>query len=112
MPFGTNHAFQGWSDKFLVTPRDGVEDLWVSLGTSVKGIKITAIYHDFSSDNLDYDYGSELDLSISREFAKRYQIGVQISDYWDDRNATNLARNTRQLNDEFIVSFFAIAKWF
>ncbi len=112
MPFGTNHAFQGWSDKFLVTPRDGVEDLWVSLRTSIKGVKITAIYHDFSSDNLDYDYGSELDLSISRKFAKRYQLGVKISDYWDDRNATNLARNTRQLNDELIVSFFAIAKWF
>ncbi len=112
MPFGTNHAFQGWSDKFLVTPKDGVEDLWVSLGTSIKGVKIMAVYHDFSSDNLDYDYGSELDLLIVKGFAKRYELGVEISGYWDDRNATNLARNTRQLSDEFIVSFFAIAKWF
>jgi len=112
MPFGTNHAFQGWSDKFLVTPKDGVEDFWVSLGTSIKGVNITALYHDFTSDNLDYDYGSELDLLIVKGFANRYKLGVKISNYWDDRNATNLARNTRQLNDEFILSFFAIAKWF
>ena len=23
---GTNHAFQGWNDRFLVTPGDGIED--------------------------------------------------------------------------------------
>jgi len=112
MPFGTNHAFQGWSDKFLVTPKDGVEDFWVSLGTSIKGLKITALYHNFTSDNLDYDYGSELDLLIVKGFTKRYKLGAKISSYWEDSNATNRARNTRQLNDEFIVSFFAIAKWF
>ncbi|MFQ5512869.1 MAG: alginate export family protein [Myxococcota bacterium] len=112
MPFGTNHAFQGWSDKFLVTPKDGIEEIWLSLGTSIKGVKVTAIYHDFSSDHLDYDYGSELDLLIVRKVAKRYRFGVKISNYWDDRNTKNLTRNTRQLNNEFIFSFFAIAKWF
>jgi hypothetical protein len=112
MPFGTNHAFQGWSDKFLVTPMDGVEDFWASLGVVIMGTGITAIYHDFSSDNLDYDYGSELDVLIARKFARRFKLGVKNSFYWADKNSTNVARNTGQTNDEVIISFFAIATWF
>ena len=29
-PFGTNHLFQGWTDKFLATPLEGIEDSFVT----------------------------------------------------------------------------------
>ena len=27
-PLGTNHAFQGWADLFLITPADGIRDVF------------------------------------------------------------------------------------
>ena len=36
-PLGTNHAFQGWADRFLITPADGIEDLFVTLQMKVWG---------------------------------------------------------------------------
>lgn len=31
-PFGTNHLFQGWADQFLVTPKQGIRDQFISVG--------------------------------------------------------------------------------
>ncbi len=90
---GTNHAFQGWADRFLVTPQDGIEDL---IGTAViKHGQTTLIvaYHQLGSDNLNYDYGNELDILLSRNFGKKITLGLKYSDYNADRNASSLARN-------------------
>jgi len=54
-PLGTNHAFQGWADRFLITPGDGIEDLFVTLSVKFLGANFVAMWHDFSSSNDDYD---------------------------------------------------------
>ncbi|MEE9552338.1 MAG: hypothetical protein V3V89_04760, partial [Gammaproteobacteria bacterium] len=59
---GTNHAFQGWADRFLITPGDGIEDFFVTAIIKAYGIKFVIDYHDLSSDNDSYDYGDELGL--------------------------------------------------
>jgi hypothetical protein len=30
-PLGTNHAFQGWADLFLVTPKNGIRDVFATI---------------------------------------------------------------------------------
>ncbi|MFQ5527531.1 MAG: alginate export family protein [Thermoanaerobaculia bacterium] len=65
-PLATLHKWNGWADKFLATPRDGLEDLYFHLGGKcAKGLAWAAIYHDFSATEGSASYGEELDLLLS-----------------------------------------------
>ena len=90
---GTNHAFQGWNDRFLVTPGDGVEDFIVTAVMKIKGANLVAAYHDIGSDNMSYDYGREFNLLLSRTFRKHYTLGLKYAAYDADKNTRNLSRN-------------------
>jgi hypothetical protein len=93
-PFGTNHAFQGWADRFLVTPGDGIEDLFFTVRAAVLGATFIASYHFYESDNGGYRYGEELNLQLERPFFQRMVAGLKFADYRADRNALNIARNS------------------
>ncbi len=61
-PLGTNHKFNGWADKFLTTPSNGLVDANVRLGYVSKAFgKVLAFYHKFDSEVGSTDYGSEID---------------------------------------------------
>ncbi len=64
-PLATLHKWNGWVDKFLVTPPNGLVDLWIDLSGKAGKWGWTARYHDFSSDNDSIDYGTEFDARIS-----------------------------------------------
>jgi hypothetical protein len=92
-PLGTNHAFQGWADRFLTTPADGIVDIFGTLVAKVYGAQFMLFYHDFNSDRDDYDYGSEWDAQVTRVFDNHYTVGLKYARYDADDNATNRARN-------------------
>ncbi|WP_297813584.1 hypothetical protein [uncultured Methylophaga sp.] len=80
-PLGTNHAYQGWADKFLNTPTDGLEDTYVTLVGNVLGAKLVAQYHDFETDENSLDAGEEFDIMLAKTFKKHYTVGVKYADY-------------------------------
>jgi len=80
-PLATKHKFNGWADKFLVTPVDGLVDTYLTAVGKVAGVKLLATYHMFSSDNGGDDYGSELDLLAVKKFGKNYSAGVKYAAY-------------------------------
>ncbi len=43
--------------------------------------KIRAVWHEFSADNGSADYGSELNLVATRQFAKRFLAGIKYADF-------------------------------
>jgi len=50
-PLATLHKFNGWADKFLVTPLGGLCDASATLGYTAPGLgKAMVIYHDFKTD--------------------------------------------------------------
>lgn len=49
-PFGTNHLFQGWVDKFLATPRDGIKDTFITATYRLDDFLFFADYHLINSD--------------------------------------------------------------
>jgi len=62
-PLATLHAHNGWADMFLSTPADGLVDLSGMLGYNSKEFGVSKIiYHDFSSDKGDSNYGTEIDV--------------------------------------------------
>ncbi|MEM9284911.1 MAG: hypothetical protein AAGA39_03415 [Pseudomonadota bacterium] len=70
-PLGTNRAFQGFADLFLVTPDDGIEDLSIGwrlrLGQfgPIRGLRFDGRVHRFEATETADDYGDELDLTLS-----------------------------------------------
>jgi len=80
-PLATLHAWNGFADMFLNTPVNGLEDIYVTAVTKVKGVKLVATYHDFSSDEGNIDFGSEIDLVASYEFNKNYGVLVKAANY-------------------------------
>lgn len=57
-PFGTNHLFQGWVDKFLATPKEGIRDTFVTATYRYDDFLFFADYHVFNSDDDFYTVGS------------------------------------------------------
>ncbi len=92
-PFATLHAFNGWADKFLTTPVDGLIDKFVSVGASVVGIDLLARYHLYEADNLGYDYGTEVELQALWKVNKNLSLLAKYADFQGDKNTTNVSKN-------------------
>ena len=88
-PLATAHAFNGWADKFLGTPGDGLIDTYVKAKYGWNGYSLTGLYHMFSSDNDSYDYGSEIDLVATKKLGK-WLVGLKYSAYSADDNSNNM----------------------
>jgi hypothetical protein len=75
-PLATLHRFQGWADKFLTTPVNGIQDAYVNAGFLSKGVGpldtlgISLSWHKFDSQRLSIDYGSELDLQLQGKYRR------------------------------------------
>ena len=73
-PLATLHAFQGWADKFLVTPPEGINDIYATIKYRAGNWNLTGVYHDFSSEAGSGDYGTEFDLSAGTKISRNYGI--------------------------------------
>ncbi|ATP19540.1 MULTISPECIES: hypothetical protein [Sphingobium] len=97
-PLGTNFKFQGWADKFLTTPANGMRDLYVGTGYGWKqvgplsGVALAATWHRFESDRLDQHYGNEWDLIASAKL-RRTALSVRYAHY----DARAMASDTEKL---------------
>ncbi|PCI62188.1 MAG: hypothetical protein COB35_04420 [Gammaproteobacteria bacterium] len=83
-PLATLHKWNGFADKFLGTPGNGLEDIYVAAITKVKGVKLVAVYHDFSSDVNNINYGTELDLVAAYKVNKNYSLLAKYANYSAD----------------------------
>lgn len=80
-PLATLHAFQGWVDKFLVTPPQGIKDSYISLARKAGALTAQVAWHDFRAAAVDRSYGSEWNASVSIPFARRYEVLLQAGRY-------------------------------
>ena len=80
-PLATKHAYNGWSDTFLGTPINGLSDIYAKAMTKVAGIKLLAVYHDFSSDKEGDDLGNEINLLAAKKFDKNFSAGIKYAQY-------------------------------
>jgi len=88
-PLATKHKFQGWADKFLGTPAEGIEDIYLTVKGAVSGVKLSATYHDLSSDVDGIDYGTEIDLVAAYKINKNYGILAKFAAYDADDHVTD-----------------------
>jgi len=101
-PLATLHKFQGWADKFLTTPVNGIDDRYLSLGYSKKplgpldSLSALVVYHLFESERLSLDYGSEANFLLQARW-RRFTALLKYADYRADGFATDTRKFWIQL---------------
>lgn len=105
---GTNHAFDGWVDKFLTTPANGLVDANIGVNyiaksgnTWLNGTKAMLVYHEFSAERGSADYGTEWDASVEQTFQQYYTAGIKVGAY----NADDLYTDTVKIMPYVQVKF-------
>jgi hypothetical protein len=105
-PLATLHKFQGWADKFLTTPVNGIDDRYFALGYGKKGLGLidslsaSVVYHDFRSERQALDYGSEVDLLLLARW-QRFTGLLKYADYSADTFATDTKKFWVQLEFQY-----------
>ena len=80
-PLATLHKFQGFTDKFLATPANGIEDKYLKLGYKLDQLELMAFYHWLDAAEGDADYGKELDLQLSYNLNAQHAVLLKYADY-------------------------------
>ena len=110
-PLGTNHLFQGWADVFLATPRQGMEDTFITLAGSMMKAKLYAEYHVFKSDE-DFQsmngtfgdqYGTEFDASVTYPITPKLTGKIEYANFREsDVYGTSLQGAARKGDKEIV----------
>ena len=87
-PLSTLFAFNGWADKFLVTPTTGLKDTFVKARSNAMGIVYGADYHQFKTDTTSVGLGREVDLIAEKQIDKNFSVGTRAARYKADTNST------------------------
>ncbi len=86
-PLATKHAFQGWADMFLLTPADGIANVYVGGSMPLWGGSLQAWYHDFRADKGSAKYGRELDVAYARAIPQVKGLSVLLKGaFYDARD--------------------------
>ena len=85
-PLATLHKFQGWADKFLSTPGDGVEDMYVGIDAAAGPVTLAAIYHNFQAEDSSEDFGDEIDLAATWTINEHFTTELKYAGFSADGN--------------------------
>lgn len=91
-PLATLHAFQGFTDLFLVTPHDGLRDTFSRLRFEAYAVNWGIGYHRFVSDRASRAYGDEWNLTLSYQLPQNVNVLFKYADY----RAKTFAVDTRK----------------
>jgi hypothetical protein len=103
-PLGTNHAFQGWADIFLVTPDNGIRDVFGTINAKFMdndSLVLSGIYHDFTDDTGNMHYGKEWNFQAVKKFGKHYSLLAKYANYDADQFSTDTQKVWVQGNVNF-----------
>ncbi|RLV61699.1 hypothetical protein D5018_00855 [Parashewanella curva] len=92
-PLATAHKFNGFADKFLGTPKDGLKDFYGKVATKVGPVNLAAFYHKFESVENSRDYGTEYDLVASAKVHKTTTLLMKYASYDADSSNTDPKTN-------------------
>ncbi len=87
-PLGTNHAFQGWADLFLLTPANGIRDVFATVSGKFcdDSLTVSGVYHDYTDDTGNQHYGDEWNFQAVKKFGKHYSILAKYAYYNADNS--------------------------
>jgi hypothetical protein len=81
-PLATLHKWNGWADKFLVTPANGLEDFYLGTGAVAGLFDCELVGHGFKATATSSYYGGELDGVV--KVKTRWKQTVAVKAAWYD----------------------------
>lgn len=105
-PLATLHAFNGWADKFLTTPANGLRDLYVDAGWKaakgpVKGLGVRLAWHSFNSTVGGTGYGQEWNGQVTYPLTKQVTALAKFARYEAKAFATDTTKAWFSLEAKF-----------
>lgn len=100
-PMATLHKWQGWTDLFLSTPANGIEDAFLTVSGKVGDFSLAATYHEFDAEEGSADYGDEWDLIATYPFNNRLSAELKYATYDRDSFAVDTDKFWFSLNLAF-----------
>lgn len=97
-PYATLHAWNGWADRFLVTPTNGLVDRFARYRGKVGAWSFEGSYHAFSAQAGGAAYGREADASVEYAVATWLKVLLKGADYRADAATTTLGTPNRNLS--------------
>jgi hypothetical protein len=96
-PLATLHAFNGWADKFLTTPANGLRDFYVDAGWKasqgpLKGLGLRLAWHDFNSTVGRLAYGQEWNAQATYPVGKHVTLLAKFARYEAKAFATDTTK--------------------
>ena len=91
-PLATLHKFQGWTDRFLGTPANGVADAYVTVTNRTGPVVVILAFHDFQAERGGADYGYEIGASLAWEISDRLNAQLKFADYSANEHATDITK--------------------
>jgi hypothetical protein len=91
-PLATLHAFNGWADRFLNTPPEGLEDLFVRVGGAAGRLMWQVVLHDFRAQSGVAVYGRELDVQAVLSTSWKQSFGLKAAFYDADELSTDTSK--------------------
>lgn len=88
-PLATLHAFQGYTDQFLVTPAEGIRDFYLTAGYQWRKVRVTAGWHRLYRDTDRLAYGSEYNLVATMPLTDRIGALLKAASFQADRQFVN-----------------------
>lgn len=108
-PFGTNHLFQGWVDKFLTTPLEGIKDTFITATYKYGDFTFFADYHILDSDE-DFRtvgsgtatngnrYGKEWNAAVTYNYSSNIMTKVEYGKFTEDDHYSLLGGAATDVN--------------
>ncbi len=112
-PLATGHLFQGLGDLFLTTPKEGIEDTFLTLNGKVLDVQLSAEYHWLDSDvnfttpsgaGTGNHYGQELDLVAGYSYNKNWSGKLEYFSFKEDDLYGSTTTTRKRDTDKFLAT--------
>lgn len=91
-PLATLHAHNGWTDRFLTTPADGLLDTHLAAGTELEGWTGLVKIHHFGSDRASRSYGNEFGLMLKRPLPADLSFEAKLAHFNGSGDRTDVTK--------------------
>ncbi|MFN3233957.1 MAG: alginate export family protein [Gammaproteobacteria bacterium] len=95
-PYATLHKFNGWADVFLLTPTDGLRDVYGTLSATIDrwNIKPLITVHYFETETNTAHLGNEIDFGVSKKINQYFSLCLEYANFFD---AQSIYVNTQKV---------------
>ena len=96
-PLGTLHKFNGWSDQFLATPSQGLNDQLIRLQWKKRPMTIDIRFHRYSTRRNATPLGSELNTDLIYAPNRKHEVRIRYADFKADSDQQIVTTSVKKL---------------